>query len=646
MKKLLIANRGEIACRIHRTAQRMGIATVALYNPHDTGALHTQTCDQAVLLPGDSLAETYLNAAAILEAARNTGADAIHPGYGFLSEDPDFAQAVQDAGLIWVGPGADAIRAMGLKDQAKQLMEQAGVPVVPGYNGADQAADVLAQAADDIGYPVLIKAVAGGGGKGMRLVEAAADFADALASAKSEALNTFGNDRVLIEKFISSPRHIEVQVFGDGADAIHLYERDCSLQRRHQKVIEEAPAPGVSDAVRTAMGDAAVRAAKAIGYSGAGTIEFIVNAAGDIGVDDFYFMEMNTRLQVEHPVTEEILGLDLVEWQLTVARGQGLPMTQADIKPQAVSVEARLYAEDPFNGFWPSVGDLHVLQFGPDMRVDTGVAQGGSVTPHFDPMIAKVIATAPTRAEALHKLSRGLQASDIAGVVTNRDLLVRLLNNDDFAQGHFDTGLIERQSGQLLCPPTPSDAAVALAMATALCPNGPGALAGFTLGGSLKWQQKLKYRDAMYVAEFQVSGVDAQVHMDGRVVELAWQPHGWAVVSGAKATAYVHDACVTVCADETFVFDLVDPLDVSVQSNASGVVQAPMPGVIVWVAPELEAFDKPIDIEQGFAMFTMESMKMQHTVKAPLDGTLMAVNIKTGDQVAPGDVLCEIAGAS
>ena len=475
IRKLLIANRGEIACRIARTAAEMGIETLAIASDVDAQAMHVLACDDVVYLGGNTPAESYLRGADIIAAGRARGADAIHPGYGFLSEDPEFAQAVIDAGLIWVGPPPSAIRAMGLKDSAKVLMQAANVPVVPGYHEADQSLDVLQQAAQDIGYPVLIKAVAGGGGKGMRLVEQAHDFAAHLASAQSEARNAFGNDHVLVEKFISNPRHIEIQVFGDGETSVHLYERDCSLQRRHQKVVEEAPAPHMPDAVRDAMGRAAVRAAEAIGYSSAGTVEFIVDGSGPLTADSFFFMEMNTRLQVEHPVTEEILGLDLVAWQLRVAAGERLPKQQSEILAQGHSIEVRLYAEDPQVEFLPSIGTLHQLAFGPGLRVDTGVKTGGVVSPFYDPMIAKLIATGPDRATALQRLLRGLRLTQIAGVKTNRDFLIALLQHPEFVAGHFDTGLIGRDLSSLtdVLAPSPEDWALAALAAMELPAPGP-----------------------------------------------------------------------------------------------------------------------------------------------------------------------------
>ena len=416
---ILIANRGEIACRVIETAQDMGVACVAVYSDADRDAKHVMMADHAVHIGASAPAESYLRGDVIIQAALDTGAQAIHPGYGFLSENPDFVTAVEKAGLTFIGPSADAIRAMGLKDAAKALMVEAGVPVVPGYHGADQDDKLLAREADAIGYPVLIKAVAGGGGKGMRLVETAAEFQAGLESARSEAKTAFGNADVLVEKFVTQPRHIEVQVFGDGTHAVHLFERDCSLQRRHQKVIEEAPAPGMTPEMRDAMGAAAVRAAEAIGYAGAGTVEFIVDGQGGLSADGFFFMEMNTRLQVEHPVTEAITGVDLVEWQLRVAAGEPLPAAQEDLAIKGHAFEARLYAEDVPKGFLPATGTLSHLAFSEHTRADSGVRAGDQISPFYDPMIAKVIVHGPNRAVALARLRAALAESEVAGTVTN-----------------------------------------------------------------------------------------------------------------------------------------------------------------------------------------------------------------------------------
>ncbi len=448
--KILIANRGEIACRVIDTCRKLGVRTVAVYSDADRAARHVALADEAVHIGGPAPKDSYLRGDAIIRAALDTGAQAIHPGYGFLSENPGFVDAVTAAGLVFIGPSADAIRAMGLKDAAKALMEKAGVPVVPGYHGDDQDGAFLRARADEIGYPVLIKAVAGGGGKGMRLVERAGDFADALASARGEAQTAFGNPAVLIEKYVTAPRHIEVQVFGDGTNAVHLFERDCSLQRRHQKVIEEAPAPGMTPEVRAAMGAAAVRAAQAIGYAGAGTIEFIVDGSRGLRTDGFWFMEMNTRLQVEHPVTEAITGVDLVEWQLRVASGEPLPAAQDELTINGHSFEARLYAEDVPAGFLPATGRLAHLKFADEARNETGVRQGDAISPWYDPMIAKVVTWGTTRAIALGKLESALVDTEVAGTVTNIDFLIALTRHEGFRRGEVDTGLIARDMDALL----------------------------------------------------------------------------------------------------------------------------------------------------------------------------------------------------
>src|SRR5690242_13603178 len=451
MKSLLIANRGEIACRVIRTARRLGVRTVAVYSDADAKALHVRMADEAVHIGPSSARESYLCGDRIIEAAKQTGAEAIHPGYGFLSENADFAQAVIDAGLVWVGPKPDSIRAMGLKDAAKKLMTEAGVPVTPGYLGEDQDPKRLKKESQAIGYPVLIKAVAGGGGKGMRRVDDAAQFDDALESAKREAASSFGDDRVLIEKYITSPRHIEVQVFGDSqGNVVHLFERDCSLQRRHQKVIEEAPAPGMDADTREAVCGAAVRAAKAVNYEGAGTIEFIADASEGLRADRIWFMEMNTRLQVEHPVTEEITGQDLVEWQLRVASGEKLPKKQDELAINGHAIEARLYAEDPAKGFLPSVGKLEHFDLGDEGRIETGVEEGDSISPFYDPMIAKLVAHGEDRAGAIDALVTMLDGIEVWPVRTNAAFLLNALIEPDFEEAEIDTGFIEKHADAII----------------------------------------------------------------------------------------------------------------------------------------------------------------------------------------------------
>ena len=465
-KSVLIANRGEIACRIIRTARRMGLRAVAVYSDADRNALHVRLADEAVHIGPSPAAQSYLASARLIAAAQAAGADCVHPGYGFLAENADFAQACLTAGIAFIGPPPAAILAMGLKDRAKALMEKAGVPVVPGYHGERQEPKFLKQKAYELGYPLLIKATAGGGGKGMRRVDKHADFDAALESAQREALSAFGDARMLIEKYVGHPRHIELQVFADRhGNAIHLGERDCSLQRRHQKVIEEAPAPGMSASLRAAMGAAAVAAAKAVGYEGAGTVEFIADGEGGLKAGGFWFMEMNTRLQVEHPVTEAVTGLDLVEWQLRVAAGEPLPLKQDQVRIAGHAVEARIYAEDPAHGFLPSTGKLVALQFpqGEGLRVDAGVEAGDEVTPFYDPMIAKLIAHGATRDQALDRLADALEGTIALGPRSNLGFLAALARAPGFRGGDFDTGFIDRNLSQLGAAPQPLDhAAVAL----------------------------------------------------------------------------------------------------------------------------------------------------------------------------------------
>ena len=638
IQKLLIANRGEIACRIARSAVEMGIATLAIASQADEDALHVQSCDEVVYLGGHSPAESYLRRDAIISAARERGADAVHPGYGFLSEDPEFAQAVQEAGLIWVGPHAAAIRAMGLKDAAKALMQEAGVPIVPGYHGAAQSLQVLEEAAAQIGYPVLIKAVAGGGGKGMRRVDRHEDFAAHMASAQSEAQSAFGNARVLIEKFIANPRHIEIQVFGDGQKAVHLYERDCSLQRRHQKVIEEAPAPHMPSEVRDAMGRAAVRAAEAIGYASAGTVEFIVDGSAPLHENSFYFMEMNTRLQVEHPVTEEILGIDLVAWQLQVAAGGLLPRTQNEIHAQGHSIEARLYAEDSAQGFLPSIGQLHNLNFGPGLRVETGVAQGGQVTPYYDPMIAKLIATGPDRAGALQRLVRGLKLTEIAGLKTNRDFLIALLQHEDFVAGTFDTGLIARDMQVLTHAPvpTPEDWARAALCAMGLSETGRDRQSdtGFTLFTPLRQSIALRHQDQLQTLQVSLRpGGQVLVDVAGEMVALdrgliSQRP---AVLAGEKAYLF---------GEQTLVFDVIDPLQRTASVQGDGAITAPMPGLVKQVFVQAGQ-----EVAAGDPIVVLEAMKMQHTLCADNAGRVENLTAMQNQQVEAGVVLAVIEAA-
>ena len=523
-EKILIANRGEIAARVARTAQKMGIATVAVYSDVDRDSLHVASADEAVHIGAASPAQSYLNSACIIQAALDSGAQAIHPGYGFLSENPEFVEAVEAAGLTFIGPSAASIRAMGLKDAAKALMQKADVPVVPGYHGADQSDAYLAEQAEQIGYPVLIKAVAGGGGKGMRLVERADEFTNALQSARAEAQTAFGNDAVLIEKYITCPRHIEVQVFGDGRDVIHLFERDCSLQRRHQKVIEEAPAPGMLEDMRNAMGAAAVRAAKAIHYKGAGTIEFIADASGGLHPDRFWFMEMNTRLEVEHPVTEAVTGIDLVEWQLRVAAGELLPKAQNDLHLNGHAVEARLYAEDAEKGFLPAAGRLSHIAFAEGCRADSAVRSGDDISPFYDPMIAKLIVHAQSREQAMDKLTQALHRTQVAGTVTNLGFLTALSQNPAFRSGDVDTGLIARDFEALVAPkPAPLNAIIAAALAVLDAQFQPKSLVGFTLWSPLQSRLVLSHKDKRYEVTATVLGDRCQLVYDGSMVDAQYE---------------------------------------------------------------------------------------------------------------------------
>jgi 3-methylcrotonyl-CoA carboxylase alpha subunit len=546
--KLLIANRGEIAVRVMRTAKRMGVPTVAVYSDADAHALHVAMADEAVRIGLPPVRESYLKADTILAAARETGAEAIHPGYGFLSENAAFAEACGAAGIVFVGPPPSAIRAMGLKDQAKALMAQAGVPVVPGYLGEDQSPRHLAEEAERTGYPVLIKAVAGGGGKGMRRVDSSSEFAAALEGAKREAASAFGDDRVLIEKYVARPRHIEMQVFADNhGNAVHLFERDCSLQRRHQKVIEEAPAPGMPLAMRAKMGEAAVKAAQAVGYSGAGTVEFIADASEGLKADRFWFMEMNTRLQVEHPVTEAITGLDLVEWQLRVASGERLPLAQNEVRLNGHAVEARLYAEDPQHDFLPSTGTLERLHLAEDVvRVDSGVREGDAVTPFYDPMIAKVIAHADTREAAAAKLAHALEETQIAGLRTNNAFLIRALKHLDFVAGEIDTGFIPSHQAELIPPKSEPSLHLLGQAALFLVQEREGAH-----HSSDPWDRDDGFRlagDARETIDFVVGG-------KRRPVQLVHRHNGSLEFADGKAGAAAHVNAVRLKSGDVAVFD-------------------------------------------------------------------------------------------
>ena len=621
IKSLLTANRGEIACRVIRTARRLGVRTVAVYSDADRQALHVRMADEAVHIGASPARDSYLLGQRIIEAAIETGAEAIHPGYGFLSENADFAQAVIDAGLIWVGPRPASISAMGLKDAAKKLMAGAGVPVTPGYLGEDQDPENLAREADTIGYPVLIKAVAGGGGKGMRRVDSADQFGDSLESAKREAANAFGDDRVLIEKYIMSPRHIEVQVFGDAlGNVVHLFERDCSLQRRHQKVIEEAPAPGMDAQTREAVCGAAVKAAEAVSYQGAGTIEFIADASEGLRADRIWFMEMNTRLQVEHPVTEEISGQDLVEWQLRVASGEPLPRTQAQLAITGHAIEARLYAEDPAKGFLPSVGKLDHFDLGEQGRVETGVEEGDQISAFYDPMIAKLVGRGEDREEAIGELASMLDNVEVWPVRTNAAFLFNAVLHPEFEAGEIDTGFIERNLDDLVNDPEPSDpiwrgaAAVALAMDEDDEPL--AGLVGFRLNSRANSSVSLGYqREVRLVSteDGEIASVSGFRDQERVVVFYEGQAYEFSLaVRGTGATHGIHD----------------------------GEVEAPMPGKVT--AIEVLAGDM---VEKGQRLLTLEAMKMEHALAAPFAGIVAELNASQGAQVTEGQLLVRIEPA-
>jgi 3-methylcrotonyl-CoA carboxylase alpha subunit len=638
--KILIANRGEIACRVMETARSLGVRTVAVYSDADAAARHVALADEAVHIGGPAPADSYLRGDAIIAAAQATGAQGIHPGYGFLSENPDFVDAVEAAGLTFIGPSADAIRAMGLKDAAKALMEKAGVPVVPGYHGADQSDDILTKAAQEIGYPVLIKAVAGGGGKGMRLVEQAADFAEALESARGEAKTAFGNPDVLVEKFVEKPRHIEVQVFGDGKTAVHLFERDCSLQRRHQKVIEEAPAPGMTEEMRAAMGQAAVRAAEAIGYKGAGTIEFIVDGSDGLRPDGFWFMEMNTRLQVEHPVTEAITGVDLVEWQLRVASGEPLPKAQDELSITGHAFEARLYAEDVPAGFLPATGRLAHLAFPAGVRADTGVRSGDVISPHYDPMIAKVITHGPTRDIALKRLSQGLAETHVAGTVTNLAFLGALAAHKDFAAGDVDTGLIGRDIEALAAAPATDPSSHAWAAMVALgLDAAPDALTGFALWGAMTRRVTLNHGgEAADITVTTRSGNAHQLDLpSGDVVEARYH-NGWTLDGAAAPKHHREGAQITVFDGFGQTFEHNDPLDRATEGAAGGnLIEAPMPGLVKALFAKAGQ-----TVTAGTRLAVLEAMKMEHGLLAPRDGVVAEVLVNEAAQVEAGAPLIRL----
>ncbi|WP_260482185.1 acetyl/propionyl/methylcrotonyl-CoA carboxylase subunit alpha [Sphingomicrobium flavum] len=612
-EKLLIANRGEIACRVMRTAHAMGISTVAVYSEADAKALHVRMAHEAVCIGPAASAESYLRGEKIIAAAKETGAEAIHPGYGFLSENADFAQAVIDAGLIWVGPKPQSIRAMGLKDAAKKLMADAGVPVTPGYMGDDQSAERLAKEADAIGYPVLIKAVAGGGGKGMRKVEDPKHFEDALESCQREAKASFGNDVVILEKWIESPRHIEVQLFGDShGNVVHLFERDCSLQRRHQKVIEEAPAPGMDSETREAVCMAAVRAGQAVNYEGAGTVEFIADASEGLRADRIWFMEMNTRLQVEHPVTEEITGVDLVEWQLRAAAGEKVPLAQDELSISGHAIEARLYAEDPATGFLPSTGRLEHFDLGEDGRVETGVEEGDEVSPHYDPMIAKLIYHGDTREAAIEGLAGMLANLEVWPVRTNAAFLLRAATSPDFVDARLDTSFIA-DHGDTLIPGEPGDEHWNTAAMIAVADPEPQPLAGFRMNSAPRTSVALTHKG------------------ESRTIDLGDVQHTLPA-SGLDDGERV----VLFAAGETLEFALAKRGSAGAAAG-DGAIIAPMPGKVTSV--EVAEGDT---VEKGQRLLTLEAMKMEHGLTAPFDGVVTQLSASEGQQVQVDALLAKV----
>ncbi len=665
---LLIANRGEIACRVAATAHRMGLRTVAVYSDADANARHVAACDTAVHIGGPEPRASYLRGDAIIEAARQTGAQAIHPGYGFLSENEAFAQACADAGIVFVGPPNSAIASMGSKSAAKTLMEKAGVPLVPGYHGDNQDPGFLKAQADAIGYPVLIKASSGGGGKGMRIVETGDAFAEALASCKREAASSFGDDKVLIERYLQKPRHIEIQVFADThGNCVYLFERDCSVQRRHQKVIEEAPAPGMTEERRRAMGEAAVAAARAVNYVGAGTVEFIAEPDGR-----FYFMEMNTRLQVEHPVTEMITGHDLVEWQLRVAAGEPLPLSQEELAIAGHAIEARIYAENPDKGFLPSIGTLSTLAFPPhtafqngDIRVDGGVRAGDAITPFYDPMIAKLIVRGADREQARARMVQALGEIQSVGVQTNIAFLRRLMLDSAFAQADLDTGLIERQHDSLFPPASDaSDSTLALAIAALLASRGlphsslrqnkahvdPWAQAdGWRITGRYQQSFGLLDQDTLREARIERDGNDWRYYGKAEA-SFEWDaqasaPGRYSVrirLAGTDASGTVildRDAIHVFSNDGVQVLQIHDAVAHAEDDGGGhhGGLTAPMPGKIIAIS--VKAGDK---VKGGDTLLVMEAMKMEHTITAPSDGTVEEVFFDVGDQVTDGAELIAI----
>jgi len=658
-QSLLIANRGEIACRIIRTARRMGLRSIAVFSDADETAQHVQMADEAVHIGPAPARESYLNIPAIIAAAKRAGADAIHPGYGFLSENPAFAEACAEAGIIFVGPTASAMRAMGSKGSAKALMEKAGVPLLPGYHGAEQDAAFLEGEAKRIGFPLVIKAVAGGGGRGMRVVRAAADFAAALQSARQEGASAFGDDRVLIERYLERPRHIEVQVFGDSrGNAVHLFERDCSAQRRHQKVIEEAPAPGISAEMRHAMGAAAVAAAKAVQYQGAGTVEFIAQDGG------FYFLEMNTRLQVEHPVTEAITGFDLVEWQLRVAAGEKLPLQQSDIHAQGHAMELRLYAEDPARDFAPSIGTLQVFRLSEQgLRIDSGFVAGDRISIHYDAMVAKMIAHAPSRAEAIARLRAGLAQSDIIGVAHNLDMLDRILAHPDFASGTIDTGFIGRNAETLLTPklkPSPKVLTLAVLGVLALEEEAARTHASASADPHSPWHAtdhwwvntrpmrvfEFHHEDEIHTVTLTPAANAWCISAGGATINARHaQLEGGSIhvlLDGMRLSASIHRAGETINlrhAAQSWRLVLPDPIArAGEEEGGDDRLIAPLPGQVT----QLLATENQ-NVARGDVLVILEAMKTVFRLTAPRDGRIETISCRVGETVREGQILLQFA---
>jgi len=644
---VLIANRGEIAVRIARSAKRLGLRVIAVYSEADADALHVRVADEAHMIGPPAARESYLSIEKLITVARFTQAQCIHPGYGFLSENAQFAEACAAAGIVFVGPPPSAIRAMGLKDQAKALMEKAGVPVVPGYHGERQDAKFLKEKAYEIGYPVLIKAVAGGGGKGMRRVDKHAEFDTALEGAAREAQSAFGDPRVLIEKYVTAPRHVEMQVFADRhGNVIHLNERDCSLQRRHQKVIEEAPAPGMTAEVRAAMGRAATEAARAVGYEGAGTVEFIADGAQGLRPNGFWFMEMNTRLQVEHPVTEAITGLDLVELQFRVAAGETLPLAQSDVRIDGHAAEARLYAEDPERNFLPSTGKLTALEFpaGEGVRIDTGVEAGSVVSPYYDPMIAKVIAHGRDRGEALERLARALGDTVVVGPHANAAFLKALVSHPEFRAGRFDTGFIDRNLGQLTrVDPAVENAAIAAAVETLLRPAAQES-EGQSDSWCDPWRAPWAANDGFALGPARQFDLDITVDGHPRKATVQWGEGARVTMDGVAAGNGVRfvpaGAGVVAIANgvqRSVALKSYDSIDVD-HLDGDGVIKAPMHGKVLAILVEQGA-----SVAKGERVAVVEAMKMEHALMAPIDGTVGEIVAAVGAQIAEGATILSIA---